>query len=285
MQSISNLVIDKEVKNSFKIGRLLNAWQPDECPVSVAYNRIFILEGAKGAVRLDQSIYELSGNEVFLIAKGQIFSFLPGTVQTGLEILFGDCFWDRAPQSASNCKAALFNRILPNPGLSLTGSDATDLFAISNMLLQEYDKKDYPNKLDAMAAYLKIIMIKLANIQSSSIKEMNDFDQEIYQSFLTLVSEKAGSTREVADFARELSVSARKLSEVCRSKSGSGAKEIINKALIAEAKRSLQFTVKPVKEIAYHLHFATPEQFSHFFKKYTGVSPADFRHLFVNIGR
>ncbi|WP_448105490.1 helix-turn-helix domain-containing protein [Pedobacter panaciterrae] len=67
--------------------------------------------------------------------------------------------------------------------------------------------------------------------------------------------------------------------------SGRGAKELINGQLIAEAKRSLQFSSMPIKEIALQLNFATPDQFSHFFKKNVQVSPKDYRMLFTNLGR
>ena len=66
---------------------------------------------------------------------------------------------------------------------------------------------------------------------------------------------------------------------------GKGAKELINGQLVAEAKRSLQFSSRPVKEIAYQLHFSTPEQCSHFFKKNAMMSPQDYRARFVNFGR
>jgi AraC-like DNA-binding protein len=54
--------------------------------------------------------------------------------------------------------------------------------------------------------------------------------------------------------------------------------------LISEAKRSLQFSSLPVKEIAFELNFSSPDQFSHFFKKNAQFSPLDYRTLFINIG-
>jgi len=53
---------------------------------------------------------------------------------------------------------------------------------------------------------------------------------------------------------------------------------------MAEAKRSLQFSSNPIKEIAFQLNFATPDQFSHFFKNNAQVSPNDYRALFLSIG-
>ncbi|WP_354431473.1 MULTISPECIES: AraC family transcriptional regulator [unclassified Mucilaginibacter] len=59
---------------------------------------------------------------------------------------------------------------------------------------------------------------------------------------------------------------------------------MINGQRVAEAKRSLQFSSTTVKEIAYELSFNSPEEFSHFFKKNTNFSPANYRSNFINIG-
>ena len=136
-----------------------------------------------------------------------------------------------------------------------------------------------------MAAYLKILMIKLANAMPSFQQGIDDFDNQIYRRFLELVNTHYNQMHDVLYYAQKLSVTPRKLSEISKKKSGKGAKEIIAGQMIAESKRQLQFSAKTVKEIAYDLSFSTPEQFSHFFKKQTNTSPLDYRKIFVNIGR
>jgi len=285
MYLAQNLAVDREIKDSFKVSRLSNNGYAESVFVSVTYNRIFILINAKGCIQIDQQDFVLDGQEILLVAKGQVFAFTPDTILNGYEIMFGDCFWEKTPTSASNCKATLFNNPALHQRLPLSVQDGESLLPVCELLCQEYLTEDYPNKLDAMAAYLKIMMIKLANIRVSADGNLNDFDNQLYQRFLELVSVRFHITREVSDFARELAVSTRKLADVCKRKTGHGAKEIINGHLIAEAKRSLQFSTKPIKQIAYDLSFATPEQFSHFFKRITHTSPADYRDAFVNIGR
>jgi len=106
----------------------------------------------------------------------------------------------------------------------------------------------------------------------------------IYRQFIELISQHYQHSHEVTDYAKLLGVSVRKLADLSKRCSGRGAKELINGQLIAEAKRSLQFSSTPVKEIAYQLNFSTPDQFSHFFKKNARVSPQQYRTLFVNLG-
>lgn len=281
---VSWMRIDKELKDSFAINFLRAHVFEAQTVYRINYHRIFMIEEGRGNLRIDDCIYPISGNELFLLAKGQLYTFEEGALMTGYELSFGDCFWEKTPSSASNCKAMLFNNAVDNQQLPLNNTDHSELDMLFRALHQEYVKDEYPNKLDAMAAYLKIIMIKIANVNASLARGFDSYENQLYRQYLELVSNQYQSTHEVADFARQLGIPARKLSDLCRRCSGKGAKDIINGQIIAEAKRSLQFSSKPVKEIAYHLNFSTPDQFSHFFKKNTLISPNDYRDRFVNIG-
>jgi AraC-like DNA-binding protein len=282
--NFSQAHVDKEIKDSFSINYLSNQTFDGLSVCRINYHRIFMLSEGSGTLLVDDVAYQLSGSELFLLAKGQLYAFHPNTRITGYELSFGDCFWEKAPDSASNCKAVLFNNAAANQQLPLNNTDQSELDVLFQMLYQEFIKDDYPNKLDALAAYLKIIMIKIANVNAALIHGYDSYEKQLYREFIELVSKQYQATHEVAYFASQLGISARKLSDLCKRCSGKGAKDIINGQLIAEAKRSLQFSSKPVKEIAFHLNFSTPDQFSHFFKKNTQISPHDYRDRFVNIG-
>lgn len=282
MDPLQEIIIDKEIKDSFRIKKFSNA---EAQPISALYHRIFFIVRGKGILNTDNHSVPFNNASILLVSKGQVFSLSNTSTLSGFEISFGDCFWERTPGSASNCKAILFNNTHPHQLIKADEKSTQSLLPVFELLLNENNTEDFPNKLDSMAAYLKIIMIKLANLHTHAELQLNDYDNQLYNQFLELVNTHYSKTHKVEDFAKDLSVSPRKLSDLCRTKSGIGAKEIINNKLIGEAKRRLQFTAKPIKEIAYALSFATPEQFSHFFKKNTKLAPADFRNQFVNIGR
>ena len=284
MLSLSDLLVEKEIKNSFSIHFFENKEYSNLPVYRLTYNRILLLNSGKGEILIDDETFEVTGNMLFLIAKGQLIRFKPETTFTGYELSFGDCFWERTPSSANNCKAVLFNDASANQTIPLNKEDHEELSAVFKFLLHEYQKEEYINQLDAMAAYLKIIMIKIANVNHSLAKGFDSYENQLYAQFLALISKNYKTSREVADYARLLGISARKLTDLSKRCSDRGAKELINGQIIAEAKRSLQFTSNPIKEIAFELNFVTPDQFSHFFKKNTQVSPNDYRSLFLNIG-
>jgi AraC family transcriptional activator of pobA len=277
---------DKEVKDSFSISYWDKlTFNEDQSMCRAGYNYLYLLEAGTGYIQIDEHQYPVSGSELFIVAKGQLYAFKRNAAIRGYEICFGDCFWEKAPASANNCKAVLFNDATANQQVSVTNTDLAGLSLYFDALYREFIKDDYINKPDALAAYLKIIMIKTANLNALLTKGNDSYENRLYRKFLDMLSSSYQTTHEVADFAKRLGISTRKLTDLCQKCHGKGAKELINGQLIAEAKRSLQFSSKPVKEIAYHLNFSTPEQFSHFFKKNTRLSPHQYRSNFAQIGR
>jgi AraC family transcriptional activator of pobA len=276
--------IDREIKDSFSVTRLDDKTFATLLLCRLNYHRIFLVKAGSGNLQIDGEIYPVKGNELFLLAKGQVYAFQTNTRVTGYELCFGDCFWEKAPASASNCKAVLFNNAAANQHIPTPATDLHGLETLFNLLHEEYIKDTYINQLDTLAAYLKIIMIKIANVNALLTKGYDSYENQLYRRFVELVSNQYKTTHEVAWFSGQLGVSARNLTEICKRCSGKGAKDIINGQLIAEAKRSLQFSSIPVKEIAYQLNFSAPDQFSHFFKKNTQLSPNDYRDHFVKIG-
>jgi AraC family transcriptional activator of pobA len=284
MLTISSALMEKELKDSFSIKYCDNQCYDQLAAYRLTYNRILLIKAGNGEIQIDDSVFPISSNELFLIAKGQILHFHPGSSFQGYDLSFGDCFWQKTPPSASNCKAVLFNNAAANQYLPLADEDYEELNYLFQPLHREFLKEEYINKLDAMAAYLKIIMIKMANVHAALAKGFDSYENKLYRRFLELISQHYQSSHEVADYANLLGISARKLTDLTKRCTGKGAKDLINGQLIAEAKRSLQFSSIPVKEIAFHLNFSTPDQFSHFFKKNAQLSPQDYRTLFVNMG-
>ena len=247
MLAIASAYVEKELKDSFSIQFSADQYYDRSAAYRLKYNRIILIKSGSGAIRIDDNEFPIGSNDLFLIAKGQVMQFQAGTMFQGYDLSFGDCFWQITPSSASNCKAVLFNNAAANQHLPLEDEDFNDLNNLFQPLYTEFLREDYINKLDAMAAYLKIIMIKMANINAALAKGFDNYENKMYRQFLELISQQYQSSHEVADYANQLGISSRKLTDLTKRCSGKGAKELINGQLIAEAKRSLQFSSTPVK--------------------------------------
>lgn len=275
------MLMDQELEYSFAIDSIHYPGLHATEFCRLIYNRIFFITAGSGVLLIDDKEFKVKGNELFLLGKGQVFSFIAVENLKGYEIRFGDFFWEKSPASAHNCKSILFNNTASNQHIPLPEKEEAKLIPLFNSLYVEHLGESYLNKLDALAAYLKIIMIKIANINALLIRGFDSYENQLYRKFLDVLSKQYSEIHDVLGYALQLGLTARKLTELCKDICGKGAKEIIDEQLISEAKRALQFSSKPIKEIAYHLNFSSPERFSHFFKRMTSVSPDHYRSQFV----
>jgi AraC family transcriptional activator of pobA len=282
MSSELSILQEQDIPNSFAITCLQNSKTERTIPLRLKYNQILFIERGSGSLQIDDRSFSISGNEIFLLAKEQVLQIQIGTIISGYRLCFDDFFWEKAPASASNCKSILFDNAAINQTLPLTKSYFDDIYPIFQLLNLEFKKTDYINKPDALAAFVKILMIKMANFNAALADGYNSYEYQDYRKFYDLITKDFMLSHEVDYYADQLNIPARKLTLLCKRYSGKGAKELIKRQLMTEAKRSLQFSANPVKEIAYRLKFLSAEQFSHFFKKEMSVSPRHYRSNSVN---
>lgn len=95
--------------------------------------------------------------------------------------------------------------------------------------------------------------------------------------FFTILERDFARTREVAHYAREAGISARRLSELLQVELAKSPKEVIADRVILEQKRLLAHTGVSVKELAAATGFAEPTNLVKFFRLHTGQTPLEFR--------
>lgn len=83
--------------------------------------------------------------------------------------------------------------------------------------------------------------------------------------------------RSLEYYAGRIGVSTSHLNAVCRGLAGRSALQILHERLVLEAKRSLVYTILPIRSVSEHLGFSEPAYFTRFFKRHVGLSPRAFR--------
>lgn len=272
MQIRDVFIIEKLGSSSFETNELLKA----------GFNKILVVEKGSASLELANVPYTVSAGALYLIAKEKPVTLRANDIE-GYLLQFEESFWQKTPLSANNCKEVLFNRSIDRFMLQPEKAHFDHLLELFALTLQDFELPDYSNKPDVLAAYLKVIIIKMANIHYLLQADTPSYDSKLFERFVALINEKGNRLHKVEDYSEELGVSTRKLSDVCRIK-GKNAKQMILQHLVNEAKKDLQFTARSIKEIAAGLHFSTQYQFSNFFKNQTGLSPNQYRDQFVKIG-
>ena len=101
----------------------------------------------------------------------------------------------------------------------------------------------------------------------------------IFENFLKLVAENHNTEHNVSYYAEMLLLTPKYLSKLVKEVSGKSAPEWIDSFIILEAKNMLKYSDMSIKEIAFNLHFSTVPSFYKFFRKQTGMTPADYRAI------
>jgi AraC-like DNA-binding protein len=86
----------------------------------------------------------------------------------------------------------------------------------------------------------------------------------------------------IGDYAAELGISTDRLHAICQRTLKRSPIELVHDRLVQEAKLRLERAARSVQDISDSLGFRDPANFSHFFKRKTGVSPAKYRLLAAN---
>ena len=96
--------------------------------------------------------------------------------------------------------------------------------------------------------------------------------------FLTLVQEHFRSERFLEFYAKIMEVTPKHLSRTVKAQTGYTAVEWIERFVILEAKVLLKSSNLNIQQIADELNFPSQSFFGKYFKKFTGMSPKEFRN-------
>jgi AraC family transcriptional regulator, transcriptional activator of pobA len=146
------------------------------------------------------------------------------------------------------------------------------------MLLEQQEMKEenilvIRNLMQVMIVYINRIVSQLKS--TGSFVELQY--QKVATRFKSLVFEHYLKNKTVAYYASLLGVTPAYLGEAVKKVYHTTPKDIINEIIFLHAKTLLSGTDTGIKELAWSLNFDDYSHFVKFFKKMSGLSPAEFR--------
>jgi YesN/AraC family two-component response regulator len=138
-------------------------------------------------------------------------------------------------------------------------------------------------KLVARAATMELLnyMDKKVVFEDNNDRLSVNTSDYTFRSFTRLLREYPHK-REVQWYAKELNITPKYLSEICKERSGKSASQWIADVTIAELKQYLLTTTLPIREIASAMEFPNASFFCQYTKKHTGLTPNHFRKQKAN---
>jgi len=176
-------------------------------------------------------------------------------------------------------RAAYFPFVeLHEPQLTLTEEQAHDLCRQIRGIIHRQEG-DHQFKAEVLRALFSAFLFDLLDIQSHSIKTLQTSEraEEIFISFVRLLSQHFLTEHNIPFYADKLCVSPIYLSRVVKQVSGGTVVDYINQMLLMEASWLLQNTDETTTQIADHLHFSSQASFCRFFTRMKGMSPKQYR--------
>ena len=205
--------------------------------------------------------------------------------------------------AANNCKAAcvaftpdflldtglsqrhidLFEFLLNSRSTHLhLAPDEASRFMTLISLLQEKNlsREQHPFSAEVVRHFFNVFQFELAGLYhkySNQKKNIHDHKEEILWKFLGLISKHIKSERSLLFYANRLYVTPKYLTQTVKKLTGKTAGKYIDDLVIVEAKNLLRDPSLTIAQVADLLYFSDQFFFSKFFKRYTGITPSDYR--------
>lgn len=129
-----------------------------------------------------------------------------------------------------------------------------------------------------ICSIIRVLLIgiyRLSNIES--IRLTHSPDELVLQQFRQLVEVEYRNRRSVSYYCQELIMTYDRLHAICQRNLKKSPLQLINNRVLIESTSRLKKSAGSIQAIANDLGYSDGSQFSHFFKKETGISPSQFK--------
>ncbi len=177
---------------------------------------------------------------------------------------------------ADVCPPGLFDRRAHRPIVVLGRSIEVAHALVASLTQPELLPAKAQDRLRTSIAGVLLELIALAG-EDDGISPERAVYQQLVSDFRRELELRFATTRSVADYAQIVGCSARTLTRATRETLGQSPKEVIDARVTYAATRLLRSTEISVAWIARQLGFSQASNFAKFFKRQTGMSPAEYR--------
>lgn len=257
-------------------GKIMNEYARYPCKIKCGVYA-FMLRGTARAT-LNITEMEFKQNDLLVMESGT-FLHIHEFSEDALVyyILFSSSFLEKYAYSA---RVSVKTIQLENPKVHLSDEMAGILKETFDLLLHAINCSTQVLNPEKMVHILNLLQLFYADYvkQTETYQEMpKDRKTELYHEYNRMVLENYQRWHHVAQYAEAMRISLPHLCSTIKAVSGKTASDLINDAILVDAKAQLKLTTLQVKEIALSLGFDNVAFFNRFFKSHTGMTPKTYR--------
>ncbi|MCQ6958912.1 helix-turn-helix domain-containing protein [Mucilaginibacter aquariorum] len=241
------------------------------------YHVVFFTEGA-GNHSIDFKSFGVKPYQIYFMTPGQVHRWnFEGPVDGYIINFSGEFFQSFLLRPDYLEGMPFFTGNVDDEVIDLTvdvRQQVTDLF---EQLIKESHEPGRMGMDMIRTLMLQLFILVARQSEQSSQTTVPTYNYTLLQSFRKLTDKNFTNLKLPKDYAALLYITPNHLNALCNDMLGISAGEVIRNRVILEAKRLLVNLDLNITEIAGKLNFADNSYFTKFFKKYTGITPEDFR--------
>lgn len=247
-------------------------------PIQVEfYNMIFITKG-NGSFEVDFKEYQVGKGDIIFVSENREHRFIDHKELDGVLILFTEDFLYEILGSRTGEVFDLFKDTYLNPVVNISLDTNLILSKQLDLLKSIYDEKniDFDFQIFALAFRTMIAMVSKKTLTIDTFKNR---ENKVFIEFSDLIDRNLKQIKTVQDYAALMNISKKTINLATHKAVSMSAKQYIIYKLIQRIKINLCFEDKNIDEIAHNFEFTEAYNLTKFFKKYTGLTPTEFKKL------
>jgi AraC-like DNA-binding protein len=232
----------------------------------------------RGQVMHDFRDYQVNGATLICLSPGQVHTIRPHPGFDAVIVSFTQSFFDHgSPPPSVLLDLPLFFPVEAVPLLPIARGDRFRIGEVFSEMEKEFHAAE-AGAANALRAWLHILLTRAQRqFASERSQEVATRSSRLVREFHLAVERRFRTEHDLADYARELGITANHLNDLIRAETGHSAGSIVRGRRLLDAKRLLSHSDLTVAEVAYQVGFVDPSYFGRFFRRETGISPAEFR--------
>lgn len=240
------------------------------------YHFVFFTSGS-GSHSIDFNTFKIAPGHIYFMSPGQVHTWEFGEGTDGYIVNFEKDFFQSFLLKPDYLENFSFFTGTENANVKDLPADLkTEVGQICKRLYAQVNN-DANNTDFQRVLLLSLLMLVEAYTPTVQVQAFQTHNMVVLRNFQNLVEEHYLLKRLPKAYAEMLHLTPNHLNAICKELIGTQAGEVIRERVLLEAKRLLVSGEVNISQIANELNFNDNSYFTKFFKKYSGLTPEQFK--------
>ncbi|MCE4565795.1 helix-turn-helix transcriptional regulator [Maribellus sp. CM-23] len=249
-------------------------------PFVPAFSALLLLKQGRLTVRYRQEEHVISAYDMLLLNRLVVVELLEVSPDAEmLMVAMGNDFQHRVPVRFNKLDMIQYFATSPALQLSFSENEFNDIWEIVRIMEARQHHTGFTFTIDLLHTLLVSVSYMMAKQISENLPLKNRSDsrrEKLTVEFIRLLHVHFRQQHNLNFYAQRLRVTSKHLSESLKKVTGFTGRELINMALVCEAKVLLVNDNLKVAAVSEQLNFSDQFAFSKFFKRLTNTNPTEY---------